>query len=136
MDTILCFFSTWLTISLVLDQFLITEFKHYYAYICSLFFAISTFAYFKVYRVILRHLTGDTFQVLLKSFSIYTIIFFLIFTLIKIENLPRSFGLLQPMIFFILVYTSRNIIKKILDKNFVVNTSNLKKKGSCYLWCG
>ena len=73
----------------------------------SLLFSLPIFVVFGLYREIFRYSGWFAALSLLRAMSLYTLIFILIFTVIGIEGVPRTVGLIQPIILLMLVGGSR-----------------------------
>lgn len=80
----------------------------YWAYCLALVFSLPTFIAFGLYRAIFRYAGQFTIIAIAKSSVIYGIALFITLNLFfKPEEIPRSIGIIQPMLAFILVCASR-----------------------------
>jgi len=73
----------------------------------SILFAIPLFIFSGLYREIFRYSGGLAFIALMRAMSIYTLLFASIFTIIGIDRVPRTLGIIQPLILLMLVGASR-----------------------------
>lgn len=100
-DGLLILLATWLAFSLRLDSWDAPKEIHYWAYCLSLAFSIPIFIAFGLYKAIFRFAGQFTIIAIAKSSVIYGIALFatLIF-FFKPEEIPRSIGIIQPMLTF------------------------------------
>ena len=78
-----------------------------YSVITAIILAIPIFQYFGLYQVIFRYSNGPTFLAAVKAAFTYGVIYALIFTLIGVDGVPRTLGIIQPIVFFLLICLSR-----------------------------
>ena len=125
LDIILCVFATWISLCLRLGEIIILNWQFAFPVLMSVVIAIPVFFVWGLYKVIFRFVSGDTLEVLTKAIIIYTLIFAIIFVVISFQSIPRSIGLMQPMILFLLVIFSRWFVKMWLRK--YINLKLVKK---------
>lgn len=114
LDFLSCFLATWVAFGLRYDSWSTPTNEVLFVSLVSMAVSIPLFIRFGLYRAIFRY-TG--WQVLLTMGRIvvaYCIVFFAIFTLYSLPNIPRSIGVIQPMIFFFLIGCVRSFIRFIL----------------------
>ena len=131
LDILLCVFASWLSLSLRLGKIITIDERLIYASLVSVGVAIPIFFSWGVYRMIFRYLNADSFQVLSKGIILYTLIYYVIFGIANLQNIPRSIGLMQPMILFLLISISRWWIKKLLSQHIdyaQLKSTSIKKK--------
>ena len=128
LDTVLCIFSTWIALSFRLDQWVSINLDYVICALTSIGIAIPVLFLFGFYKVIYRYANSDLIEVLTKSIALYAIIFSIIFTVFGLEGIPRSIGLMQPMIMFLLIAASRLFVKTWLDKHFLNKSKGKAKK--------
>jgi FlaA1/EpsC-like NDP-sugar epimerase len=73
----------------------------------SILFSLPLFLAFGLYREIFRYSGWFVFLTLLRAMCLYAFIFAVIFTVIGIEGVPRTVGLIQPIVLVMLVGASR-----------------------------
>jgi FlaA1/EpsC-like NDP-sugar epimerase len=78
-------------------------------YVSLIGIAISTpiFLFFGLYRGIFRHSDVPALLITVKAIMVYSLIFSLLISMIGISGVPRSVGIIQPMIFLLMVILSR-----------------------------
>ncbi len=107
-DGILVLLATWLAFSLRLDVWSLPKNSQYPAYYFALIFSLPTFAIFGLYKAIFRYAGQHTLISVAKSSAVYGLILFTSLNLLfKPEEIPRSIGIIQPILTFMLVSISR-----------------------------
>ena len=113
-DICLCILATWIALVLRLDKVIsFSEFNIYSALI-SVFIAIPIFWLFGLYKTVFRYTGLSIIFSVLTSILIYTLVFFLIITVYGIPDTPRSIGIIQPLILFFAIISSRLSVKFLL----------------------
>lgn len=107
-DGLLILLATWLAFSLRLDSWVLPKDAQYWAYYLALVFSLPTFIAFGLYRAIFRYAGQFTIISIARSSLFYGIALFITFNLFfKPEEIPRSIGVIQPILAFLLVSASR-----------------------------
>jgi FlaA1/EpsC-like NDP-sugar epimerase len=75
--------------------------------IVSLVVAIPIFIVLGLYRAIFRYAGLSAFMTVVKAVSIYALAFMTIFTAISVPGVPRTVGILQPLLLLIAIGLSR-----------------------------
>lgn len=75
--------------------------------IVSVALALPIFITFGLYRAIFRHADADALLLLLRAVAVYTLPFVAVYTFIGVPTVPRTIGLIQPILLLLLVGTSR-----------------------------
>ena len=110
-DTILCLLSVWISFFLRLGEIqafsivssapvLITSFA-------SVALAVPIFVMSGLYRAIFRYSGMPAMMTMSQAMIIYGIFFSLIFAFVGVQGVPRTIGLIQPIVVFLLVGASR-----------------------------
>jgi FlaA1/EpsC-like NDP-sugar epimerase len=86
-----------------------------------------------LYRTIFRYSGLSIMFSVSVAITVYGLLYFCVFTLYQIEGVPRSIGLIQPMLLFFGIISSRLFVKFILGQS-IVKKQKLLKNDSC-LWC-
>ncbi|WP_216161302.1 nucleoside-diphosphate sugar epimerase/dehydratase [Polynucleobacter sp. MWH-Creno-3A4] len=110
-DAFFCGFSVWLAFGLRVDQWGYFESEQWIVFIASIGFSFPLFISFGLYRAIFRYVGSAAFLSITHVFIIYTSIFCIIFTIISVDNVPRSIGIIQPMALFIGIGASRYFVR-------------------------
>jgi len=130
-DVLFCFIVTWIALSLRLEIFYPLQSEAFL--ISSLISAgllIPIFIFQGVYQVILRFTGGGSqSHVIVQALMIYSFFYIGIFLFIAPQGVPRSLALIQPMLLYLFVATSRLIARYILNiyckKKLKLNKSGL-----------
>jgi FlaA1/EpsC-like NDP-sugar epimerase len=110
-DVLICVFSVWLSFGLRLDQWGVFLGNQWWTFIFSFGFSFPLFIIFGLYRAIFRYVGFYAFASIVRVFIIYTGLFFCIFTIIGVDDVPRSIGIIQPTLFFIGIGASRFFVR-------------------------
>jgi FlaA1/EpsC-like NDP-sugar epimerase len=110
-DVLINFFVSWATFGLLSNEWGIfkTDLLVFTAF--SIIFSIPIFIAFGLYRAIFRYIGALAFLSLMRAFVIYTVLIFILFTLMGVDGVSRSAGVVQPALLFILIGLSRLIIR-------------------------
>lgn len=107
-DVILVLLATWLSFSLRLDIWGFPKHSQFLVYYLALIFSLPTFAVFGLYKAIFRYAGQHTLITVAKSSIVYgLILFFSLNLFFKPEEIPRSIGIIQPILVCMLVGVSR-----------------------------
>ncbi len=74
--------------------------------------ALPVFTALGLYRAIFRYAGMQMLYTLIKAFLIYAALFVLVFMLIGVEGVPRSMGVMQPVVFGFGVFASRLFVRR------------------------
>ena len=106
-DAGLCVLSVWLAFYLRLGVFVSVKGPVMFASVVSLFFALPIFVSSGLYRAIFRYSGLPTMAAVGRALLLYGVVYAGIFTVWVIDGVPRTIGILQPILLFLLVATSR-----------------------------
>ncbi len=111
LDASLCVFTVWLAFYLRLGEFIpLTGTSQWFpgmAVIASLLFGIPVFIKSGLYRAIFRYNGLPALMAMSKAMFIYGLLFAAVFTGIGIKGVPRTIGLIQPVLLLLFVGASR-----------------------------
>ena len=107
LDLVLALISVWLAFYLRIDQLGMPENNQIFVYVIAPALAIPIFIKFGLYRAIFRYTGMAALAATAKAIGVYSILFFVALVFFNWNGLPRSIGLIQPMLFLILVGGSR-----------------------------
>lgn len=120
-DISICLITVWLSFYLRLDEFIIFTNKTIIPFYISLLFMLPIFFYFNLYRSIFRFSGVAEIVLILKATLIYSIFFSSVITVYSITEIPRTIGLIQPILLFIFIS---------LVRVFMHNSFNFLNQGS------
>lgn len=109
-DVFLAFIATWIAFSLRLDAFHKPEGLQWVIYVLSPLLSIPIFIKFGLYRAIFRYTGLAALLATVQAIALYGLIFAVAIIPLHAQSeqgMPRSLGLLQPLIFLLLVGASR-----------------------------
>jgi FlaA1/EpsC-like NDP-sugar epimerase len=111
LDLSLSLVAVWLAFYLRLDQAGWPQQQQKYVYLLAPLLAFPLFVRFGLYRAIFRYTGVAAVASIAKAVGIYCAVFFVALLLLNWEGVPRSVGLIQPMLFLLLVGASRALAK-------------------------
>jgi len=111
LDILMCAVTVWLAFYLRLDEWIRLYgdpfWRADWAALISVALAIPLFVTHGFYRVIFRHANLIAVNMVIRAFLFYWLAFAAIITVIGIHGIPRSVGVIQPMLLFVGVALSR-----------------------------
>lgn len=123
-DISICIISLWIALFLRLEKFVILEGPILKAAIISVAIAIPVFYLSGLYRTIFRYSGKSTIVSILIAHILFALIYFSFIAIYRIEGVPRSIGILQPIVLFFLISSSRLSVRFLLTGNFFNMISN------------
>tara|TARA_Y100000589_G_scaffold329977_1_gene378215 strand:- start:728 stop:2653 length:1926 start_codon:yes stop_codon:yes gene_type:complete len=124
-DLVICIFSVWISYYLRLGDFVSLSERGLSAVLYSILFSFPIFFIFGLYRSIFRYSGMYTISIVSKSIFIYGLLYSSIIVFLGIEGIPRTIGLIQPILFWTLIISwrifFRNLISKFINKESLNN---------------
>jgi FlaA1/EpsC-like NDP-sugar epimerase len=111
LDIILCVFTVWFAFYLRLGYFVSPISTFSLVTLVSVALALPIFVASGLYRAIFRYSGMPAMLALTRTLLIYGLIFFASIIFFEIEGVPRTIGLIQPVLLFLLVGFSRVLAK-------------------------
>ena len=111
LDLGLSLISVWAAFYLRIDQTGLPQLQQKYVYLLAPLLAFPLFVRFGLYRAIFRYTGMAALASTAKAVGAYAVLFFVALLLFKWEGVPRSVGLIQPLLFLVLVGASRAIAR-------------------------
>lgn len=106
-DVALCTLAVWLAYYLRLGEFVALDGEPTLAVLASVFLAIPTFIVWGLYRAVLRYGGIQMAWATIRACTAYGAIYATIFTAYGIDGIPRTVGIIQPLILFTMIFLSR-----------------------------
>jgi FlaA1/EpsC-like NDP-sugar epimerase len=128
-DITLCALTVWLAFNLRLESWTAWSYAHFTAFAGAAAFALPLFVIFGLYRAIFRYAGLPALITVLKAIAIYAVIYGVAFTVISVPGVPRSVGILQPMLLLLGVALSRAFVRYWLGGEYqgILNTESLPR---------
>ena len=118
-DLSLCVLSTWFAFYLRLDQFISIQGAALTAVMVSVVLALPVFWLLGLYRTIFRYSGLSIMFSVSIALLVYGFLYFSVFGVYAVVGIPRSIGILQPMLLFFAVVSSRLFVKYISGGNYL-----------------
>jgi len=128
-DLISCSFSLWLSFFIRLGEFSSINERGFEALLLSFSLSIPIFVIFGLYRAVFRYSGYFALLIVIKASFIYGLIYSLLITIYGFSGIPRTIGLIQPLLFFIFIATWRMLISYFLGgfyRKHLNSSSNAK----------
>jgi FlaA1/EpsC-like NDP-sugar epimerase len=126
MDALLCIFTVWLALSLRSDRWVMLHDAQWLAVYLSLGLALPVFVMMGLYRAIFRYAGVAAFATVGKAVLIYGVMYGAVLTALALPGVPRTVGLLQPLLLLLAVGASRALGRYVLSGEYI---SRLKHIG-------
>ncbi|WP_431796728.1 nucleoside-diphosphate sugar epimerase/dehydratase [Cupriavidus metallidurans] len=107
LDLVLSLISVWAAFYLRIDQTGLPQQQQVFAYLLAPILAFPIFVRLGLYRAIFRYTGMAALASTAKAVGIYGLLFFAALLAFNWSGVPRSVGLIQPMLFLLLVGASR-----------------------------
>ena len=117
-DIGLCIFCTWLAFYLRLEEFVKINNVTTLAVEISILFAIPIFWLMGLYKTIFRFQGSSIIFTVFVATSVYALLYFAVITIYGIQGIPRSIGIIQPILLFLAISATRISIKFLFLSNF------------------
>ncbi|MDE2428578.1 MAG: polysaccharide biosynthesis protein [Burkholderiales bacterium] len=126
-DVFLCIFSVWIAFYLRLEQWDAMQGARLWAVAGAVAIAIPLLMIFGLYRAIFRYTGWNTILRLMQAMFLYGVIYAVIFTFIGVSDIPRTVGIIQPLILFLLISLCRLAVRYWLGgmHHFALKQKNL-----------
>lgn len=110
-DVLMCAITVWMAFNLRLETWTSWSYAHFIAFAGAMAIALPLFVISGLYRAIFRYADVPAMMTVLKAVAIYLLIYCLIFTVIGVPGVPRSLGILQPLLLLLGVTLSRAFVR-------------------------
>lgn len=111
LDLLMSQLSVWAAFYLRIDQAGLPQAQQLYVYLLAPALAIPVFVRLGLYRAIFRYTGMAALATTAKAAGLYALLLFLALLFFKWEGVPRSLGLIQPLLFLLLVGGSRAVAR-------------------------
>lgn len=114
-DVALCVLTVWLAFYLRLDEWVRLSgednIRPLWAVLASVLMALPLFIVHGFYRVIFRYSGTAAMLMVLRAFAIYGLLYMTVVTAIGLPGVPRSVGIIQPMLLLLAVGATRALAR-------------------------
>lgn len=118
-DIVLCVATVAAAFALRLDGWIWPTGAQWLAYSISVVLAIPLFVSFGLYRAIFRYAGWGALMSVVRACAIYALAYALIFTAFGVTGVPRTIGILQPILLFLFVGGSRAVARFLLGGGYL-----------------
>lgn len=102
-----CLFTVWLAYYLRLGYFVALNDDLLIPAIVSIAIALPLFILFGMYRVVFRYAGPATTSMIAKAILLYGVLYFTYYTVVSVPGVPRTVGVMQPVLLFVVIMASR-----------------------------
>jgi len=127
-DLALCIICTWLAFFIRLEQLILFKDFNFYPAIISVVIAIPIFWLFGIYRTLFRYTGLSIIFTLSSSIIVYGLLYFLAIGIYGVQGVPRSIGVLQPILLLFAIISSRLSVRYVLAGSYSSRDKSSDKK--------
>jgi FlaA1/EpsC-like NDP-sugar epimerase len=128
-DSALCILTVWLAICFRFESWVSLSGYQWLAVVLSIALAIPLLTAFGFYHTVIRFVGRQTIAAALRAIGIYAIIYSAIFTAFGFPLVPRTIGVLQPLLLLIGLALVRLLASQLLSKQATSALSNEQLPG-------
>lgn len=110
-DALVCAITVWMAFNLRLESWTEWSPAHFTAFVGSVAFALPLFIVFGLYRAIFRYAGLPALMTVLKAVTLYAVIYCFAFSVVGVPGVPRTVGILQPLLLLLGVTLSRAFVR-------------------------
>lgn len=110
-DALLCVLTVWLAFYLRLDTFVPLSGAIFWPIMGAVAIALPIFFTSGLYRAIFRYSGLPAMVAVVRAMLVYGVVFAVVFTFIGVPGVPRTIGLIQPLLLLIFVGASRAVVR-------------------------
>lgn len=111
LDTTLCVLTVWLAYYLRLGEFIALAGAASTAALASVSIALPIFVLSGLYRAIFRYSGWPALLAVTRAITVYGLLYVSVFTAIGIQGVPRTVGIIQPILLLLFVGASRALAR-------------------------
>ena len=107
LDVFFCVFTVWMALCLRLERWVAWDMAYAPAVLVAAALSVPIFGFFGMYLAIFRHAGWNAMLSLIRAVTVYGVAYATVFTLVGVPGVPRTVGIIQPLLLFVLVGVSR-----------------------------
>jgi FlaA1/EpsC-like NDP-sugar epimerase len=115
-DSALCVLTVWLAICFRFESWISLSGYQWLAVVLSVFLAIPLLASFGFYHTVIRFAGKQTITAALRAIGVYAVIYASVFTAYGLPLVPRTIGVLQPLLLLVCLALSRLLARELLSE--------------------
>jgi FlaA1/EpsC-like NDP-sugar epimerase len=127
-DSALCVLTVWLAICFRFESWINLSGYQWLAVVLSIALAIPLLTAFGFYHTVIRYVGRQTITAALRGIGIYAILYSAVFTVIGFPLVPRTIGILQPLLLLIGLALVRLLASELLAEQITEDSSSHTKK--------
>jgi FlaA1/EpsC-like NDP-sugar epimerase len=116
-DAALCVLTVWLAICFRFESWVSLSGYHWLAVALSVLLAIPLLAAFGFYHTVIRYAGKQTITAALRAIGLYAIIYSAVFTAYGFPLVPRTIGILQPLLLLVSLALVRLLASQLLSEH-------------------
>jgi FlaA1/EpsC-like NDP-sugar epimerase len=89
------------------------------SYVGSVILAIPLFITFGLYRAVFRYAGSGALMTIVRACTVYTVIYSAVFTAVGVLEVPRTTGIIQPLLLFVAIAGSRAVARYWLSGDYI-----------------
>ena len=120
-----CIFSVWISYYLRLGDFVSLFERGIEASAISLIICLPVFSFFGLHRSVFRYSGLYSLLIVSKATFVYSLFYGLLISFFSIDGIPRTIGLIQPLVLLLLISSWRILVRYLLKK---VNSKDSRQK--------
>ncbi len=117
-DIAICLVTVAIAYFLRLNSWIFPQGWQWLSYAAAIVIAIPLFITFGLYRAIFRYAGWGALMAVVRACAVFGIAYMLVFAVIGVPNVPRTIGLIQPVLLFLGVGASRAMARYWLGEGF------------------
>lgn len=114
LDFASCILASWLALGLRFEVLIVPSEPFFRLLLASTLLYTPVFIYFGLYKALTRYSDFRAYLNIFKAFIVYCGFGCILFGVVVISDVPRSLGLIQPLIFLMIVLATRGLASTIL----------------------
>lgn len=110
-DALLCLASVWLALCLRLEHWIALQPVHWWAVAGAVLLSAPIFHWHGLYATIFRYAGWQAMLALTRAMAVYSLAYMAVFTVMGVSGVPRTIGVIQPLLLFVGVGASRVLVR-------------------------